>query len=1260
MSVHDKTDNEFDRFDEICDLFEREWSTNRTSIETCLETAEESLRPRLLRELIHVEYELVIKSGRQPSQKDYQRRFPQYTDIVDSIFQQMYRGRGVDSQLGNYELLEKIGEGGMGAVYKARHVLLNKTMAVKLLPQNFLSNDQAVARFRREMEVVGKLNHVNIVQAMDAGEVDGTPYLAMEYVEGIDLARLSRQQEGVSIPDAINYVLQAARGLEHAHERGIIHRDVKPANLILDKNGIVRVLDMGLARFQQPQLVRQVAELTHSGLVVGTIDYMSPEQAFDSTQADHRSDIYSLGCTLFRLITGKVIYDLGSLTQRLLAHRDAPIPSLTSLRQDVPAALDLLFRQMVAKSPGDRPQRMADVIRRLESLQGKLSGVREGDGLVDDMTPVEVPARPVYGAGRAIRFLTVCGIIAVCLVAIITFTQDLGSPAPEVVPRIGPVAIHRKPESATLKTVSEPLAIPAVLNRKVEFYSITEQCSGNVDVEADFDEQWIQASELGVRLHNDTDSSYYDFRIRAAEPTATMLGEVLTPTSSFAALKRLAGHVEMMIVRNGVAIQSMRIPLKELAAGHLHLRVQRVNDSLVFQLNSLKSLDITDPFPLDGMTVTGHVFCNNDTKPAVIQSRPHPMEYRPPFFHDADALLEVDRFDEALIKYKSKASDVSGSDLEFECIYKQGVCLQKQGRRKDAYNLWTTAFGQSQTRWSQLAGVQLWLVHCVENRGLGDPVMAYFSNDENVRRLCTICPLELREAIRNSFIDRDQFAKFVLFKADRRTRLRRLAEIDRLLDVDGLPTFTGLLAQIHEWEYLHDISNPSDHDHLKLRQALAAAELLYEQFPSSRQAVFRLEKLLRLTGGQGSAAEARAIQLIENQVDQELDFPAVARLCALVHLAQVYAGTRSPEVAIKALERIENVLAQIPPNIDANQFLSGQIHLMKGYLLEESGRKADALSAWKVGALDMRARLARHDDDPTGMIALVYFSLLGLSRELDQSDVNQFFHPSRFLNTGTQLDGLLSREIIRPKNLAAWIKSGAQNLRGHQLIRGLAYDQLVARDYLKWPALLAAEDLCHEVFSGQYADEQAEVAWQLTNRLIEDIAFRGFNVFELGYSVAANLARGDIDQGFLLEKAPYPWHVRYLLAQRQLSTHAVKDDSLEPSQLTEIESLLKQVVVGTKNNPELAFLSELASLDIELLQERSGLLQFYRDDSGPAAATITKEGQVVETINVPGEPITVRLSPGIYQIKWSHRQGIPGAEVRVRIGGRLNIIAPPL
>ena len=257
--------------------------------------------------------------------------------------------------LGDYQLLETLHRGRMGTVYMARQQRLKKIVALKVLPKERTSDVQAVIRFQREIEAIGQLSHPGIVQALDAREIGDTHVLVMEYVDGLDLARVADRVGRLRIPDACELVRQTAVGLQCAHEHSLVHRDIKPSNLMLTRQGHVKILDLGLARIRSNQ--PEVGELTSPGSAMGTADYIAPEQVADARSADIRADIYSLGCTLYKLLTGQVPYNDArhkTNAEKMAGHLNETAPSVRSLRAEITPELTAVIERMMARAPNDR------------------------------------------------------------------------------------------------------------------------------------------------------------------------------------------------------------------------------------------------------------------------------------------------------------------------------------------------------------------------------------------------------------------------------------------------------------------------------------------------------------------------------------------------------------------------------------------------------------------------------------------------------------------------------------------------------------------------------------------------------------------------------------------------------------------------------------------------------------------------------------------------------------------------------------------
>lgn len=265
-------------------------------------------------------------------------------------------------RLGKYQIDKKIGAGGMGAVFLARDTELKRIVALKVLPRDKAENPILVRRFRAEAQAAAQLRHPNIVAVYDSGEADGYLYIAMEYVEGRDLFEMVSRRGVVPVRRSIEVIKQVAAALQHAYEQNIVHRDIKPSNLLIRRDGTVKLTDLGLARSIDDTLETNI---TRAGTTVGTVDYMAPEQARNSKLADIRSDLYSLGCTWYQMLTGSPPYPDGSVTNKLQAHAIKPIPDPRDKNPQIPEGLTAVLGRLMAKKPEDRYQTPAELLDEL-------------------------------------------------------------------------------------------------------------------------------------------------------------------------------------------------------------------------------------------------------------------------------------------------------------------------------------------------------------------------------------------------------------------------------------------------------------------------------------------------------------------------------------------------------------------------------------------------------------------------------------------------------------------------------------------------------------------------------------------------------------------------------------------------------------------------------------------------------------------------------------------------------------------------------
>lgn len=272
--------------------------------------------------------------------------------------------------LGHFLLQEFIGGGGMGVVFKAYDTRLDRTVAVKVVASQRVSTEELERRFKVEAQSAARLDHPNIARVYEVDKARGLPYIVFEYIEGSNLRDLVAQKGILSVNDALHYTYQLAHALAHATDRDVVHRDIKPSNILITPEGQTKLVDMGLARLKQ--LGTEENDLTATGMTLGTFDYISPEQARDPRTADARSDIYSLGCTLFYMLAGRAPFADGTMVEKLMLHQSETPPDLRQFRHDIPDAVSVLVRTMLAKNPAERQQHPAQVAQQIRAILQEL------------------------------------------------------------------------------------------------------------------------------------------------------------------------------------------------------------------------------------------------------------------------------------------------------------------------------------------------------------------------------------------------------------------------------------------------------------------------------------------------------------------------------------------------------------------------------------------------------------------------------------------------------------------------------------------------------------------------------------------------------------------------------------------------------------------------------------------------------------------------------------------------------------------------
>jgi serine/threonine protein kinase len=324
------------------------------------------------------------------------------------------------TMLGHFIINSFIGGGGMGRVYLATDTALDRKVAVKVLPRQRANDSATVARFMNEAKSAARLNHEHIAQVYFAGEQSGIPYIAFEYVEGTNVRSMVDDYDAFPLPQALNYLIQISHALAHAADHGVVHRDVKPSNILITREGRAKLIDMGLARLLDPSESKE--DLTASGVTLGTFDYISPEQARDPRSADIRSDIYSLGCTFFFMLSGRPPFPEGTVLQKLLQHQGDEPPDVRAFQPNIPAEVALLIQKMMAKDPRQRFQTPATLIESLVNVAKMLGLQPTGPGkLIWVMTP---PSRTSLLL-KHVPWLAavICLIVTVCLLSLYSSEQ---------------------------------------------------------------------------------------------------------------------------------------------------------------------------------------------------------------------------------------------------------------------------------------------------------------------------------------------------------------------------------------------------------------------------------------------------------------------------------------------------------------------------------------------------------------------------------------------------------------------------------------------------------------------------------------------------------------------------------------------------------------------------------------------------------------------------------------------------------------------
>jgi serine/threonine-protein kinase len=389
--------------------------------------------------------------GDEPPTVITQRTLPTADTRSESVMRILHGRILPGEHLGHFELLQYVGGGGMGKVFRARDTRLARSVALKILSPEHAADRETVLRFQNEAQSAARLDHDNIARVYYVGEDRGLHYIVFEFIEGVNVRDLVESKGPLSLAEAVSYTLQVADALAHAADRNVVHRDIKPSNLLITPAGQAKLIDMGLARLREVDAA--TADLTASGVTLGTFDYISPEQARDPRNTDVRSDIYSLGCTLFFMLTGRPPFLGGTMLQKLLQHQADQPPDLGQFRPDLPEDVNRVLRKMLAKDPRRRYSSPQELVNDLLAV-ARAAGLRPtAPGGRTWLVPVALGVPAYY---RHLPWI----VSLFSLVAIVFALDYLWAYLP------GPASPSPKPEviQPDDSTPPAPLAIPAGSN----------------------------------------------------------------------------------------------------------------------------------------------------------------------------------------------------------------------------------------------------------------------------------------------------------------------------------------------------------------------------------------------------------------------------------------------------------------------------------------------------------------------------------------------------------------------------------------------------------------------------------------------------------------------------------------------------------------------------------------------------------------------------------------------------------------------------
>jgi len=1188
--------------------------------------------------------------------------------------------------LGDYEILHEIARGGMGVVYKAKHRTLGRLAAVKLIKSGELAQSEEVQRFQVEAQAAALLDHPGIVSVYESGQQGQQHYLAMAYVDGQSLWQ--RVKEAPLSPKvAARIMQQVAEAVQYAHEQGIVHRDLKPQNILLTKEGQPKVTDFGLAKKQGGD-----SSLTATGQILGTPSYMPPEQTKGtSDQVGPLADVYSLGATMYCLLTGRPPFQAATPLETMLQVANQEPVTLRQLNPSIPRDLETICLKCLQKQPlqryssagelaadlqcylnGDpihaRPvwrvekvwrwgrrnpakaalsasfvvlvgfagltswllqeqQRSRQVAQLTSSFEGLLdrpaadpSFIAQGESLLTALA-LFAPTQSEQESGRLWQAYANAIEVGVLQPKLSSDDEQLLADAvsklsernPDEATRLHKLLDGRRRSWRSVADLKAPFIDFAtiILGDDIELeagrlvrrgdpqsadapppVATSIAAAGKVRVEATFDMNWEAGKRLGIEFRYDEQNRYV-FLVSADVPPVTESADE-SLARKFASEQRMNRRVKVQLLRNGVLLRSQDLELSALPPGPLRLDAQRDGDWLKIKLGNAEPLVFEDVFAIRSRVPVqfsliwpfggGLLDLTISTMP--VAETTSPLEAGDVQFAQGD-------FDEAARQYRELANVSSDESQRQEARYKEALSLQTLGRIEEAEKLFESLLGETESRWSMLSAIQLWVIQVrARDHEQADATFALIAGRYSFSELATLVPEELRREL------------IEVYRPEPMPRLLRVLTYD-----------PKRIEKLERFVALEDLFGSGEHERMSARCQLIDAVWTAGKHDLASQLIAQVNERARAANEEYARLQVlypiyiawRFQQGYARDVLNELELvmqePSTKWTRDSWELwffrAQCEAQLELWDDALRSMDRSLKLTGEYHGAIGISNWRTYNGVLL-GFIHEKRGDSAQALATW------------RHRSDPGASLSnsanasLSYLTLRGLSGDLDRNDAEVFLSKITGSEPGTI--GAAARGFLTPDLFLVVAREMFRTPHGREIAWQIANGELFPSEQVEnVGALLLYEFVRQGAFEGNLSNAQHEEIWRtargVVRERIQNGSFSALQVGQLGLSWKGTL--NIFGWGGLAPNLPPEI--------RSPGAYALAHRMLVRSQLDDAAKLFSEA--STYAPPDSA-LAKLAQQDSELLQSARGLAIFHKSDSKPRVVEILSNDEVLQRIEI--------------------------------------------